>query len=454
MLFQMKDPLSETQWESIDRAAFDILENTGIQLDHGEVVEALGARKGVRVDGKRVRIERRLVQENIQGVKGCTEYDTPALVGAYCHNFIEADDLSVRPSTLNDLVTSLRQAEALGQAACAPVVPLDVPGPRQELLMERVTHENVRLSYGGGQATSPVTAEAAIEMSAVVNRPRALEMWVSSPLIMDPLGLDIIWKLRHRRPDVRIISSPVRGMTAPISLAGCLAQSAAECFAAAALLRILDIAGTVAYRTDSFVIYPVEMRGANVLVSGPEYLRHLILSIFLARRHGVEAPMGKALLTMSKLPDAQAASEKLVQGLISKMAGAGTLTACGTLAGVETYSPLQMVIDLEIVRWIEAFMKPLDFSEDDFLLDVVDRVGPGGTFLDQDTTLSRFRDTFWHPGLFTYEAVGAWMADGQPTLLDQARDILNSLKLNDEPVVSRHQRQALAEIEEKFASLL
>ena len=454
MLFQMKDPLNETQWESIDRAVFDILENTGIQIDHGEVIQALGSKKGVRIRGKRVRLERRLVQENIQGVKGCTEYDTPALVGAYCHNFIETDNLSVRPSTFNDLVTSLRQVEALGQAACAPVVPLDVPGPRQELLMERLTHENVRLSYGGGQATSALTAEAAIEMSAVVNRPRAIEMWVSSPLIMDPLGLDIIWKLRHRRPDVRVISSPVRGMTAPISLAGGLAQSAAECFAAASLLRILDIAGTVAFRTDAFVIYPVEMRGANVLVSGPEYLRHLVLSILLARRHGVDAPMGKALLTMSKLPDAQAASEKLAQGLTSKMVGAGTMTACGTLAGVETYSPVQMVIDLEIIRWIEAFMKPLDFSEDDFLLDVVDQVGPGGTFLDQDTTLSRFRDVSWKPDLFTYEAVGAWMAQGQPKLLDKARDTLESLALSDAPVISRQQQQELARIEEKFAARL
>ena len=455
MRFEMKDPLGEGQWEAIEGAAYEIIERTGFEVEHGEVREALSGKRGVRVEGNRVLVEREVVREGIRGMKGCEEaYDTPLVVGAYSHNFMEVETLAVRRATLADLVKSLREAEALGQGACAPVVPLDVSGARQELVMERVTHENVRYSYGGGQATTRATAEATIEMSAVVGRPHALELWVTSPLKMDPLGLDIVWKLRHRRPHVRIISSPVRGMTGPISLAGILAQSAAECFGAAALLRMLGIAESVTYRTDAFVTYPVEMRSANVLVSGPDYLRQLVLSIFFARRHGIEGPMGKALLTMSKEPDGQAAAEKLAQGLASKLAGAGTFTAGGALAGVETYSPVQMVIDLEIVRWIEATMRPLDFIEDDFLLDVVDRVGPGGTFLDEESTVNRFREEFWRAGLFSYSPMGTWLAEGKRTLVEKARETLSALELRDEPIVSREAQRELARIEERFAAQL
>ena len=113
-----------------------------------------------------------------------------------------------------------------------------------------------------------------------------------------------------------------------------------------------------------------------------------------------------------------------------------------------------MVIDLEIVRWIEATMRPLDFIEDDFLLDVVDRVGPGGTFLDEESTVNRFREEFWRAGLFSYSPMGTWLAEGKRTLVEKARETLSALELRDEPIVSREAQRELARIEERFAAQL
>jgi trimethylamine--corrinoid protein Co-methyltransferase len=334
------------------------------------------------------------------------------------------------------------------------VVPLDVKGPAQEIVMERVTHENSRWSYGGGQATSAAAAEAGMEMSAVVGRPHELEIWVTSPLNLDPGGLDILWKLRHRRPRVRIANMPVRGMSAPVSLAGILAQTAAECLGAATLLRLLDITESIAYRTDAFWAYSVDMRSANVLCSGPDYLRLMTLCIFLARRYGVDKPMGKALLTAAKQPDAQAAAEKGAQAVVAALAGAGTFTAAGALSLAEIYSPVQMVIDNEILRWVDAYARPLDFSMQDCLLDVIDQVGPNGTFMDQPSTAERFREVFWNPQLFSMNAYPSWLAEGSLAVLDKARATLRALKLRDEPVVSREQQRELARIEKKFAAQL
>jgi trimethylamine--corrinoid protein Co-methyltransferase len=454
MSFEIKNPLSEEQWQSIDQAALEILRRTGLKVAHDGVLGALRGQKGLRIDGSRVFLEPALVREQTKAVRGTEDYDTRLISGAYCHNYLDPGSLQPRPAKLEDLVRSVRQADALGSGVCGPVVPMDVPGFRQELVMERVTHENCRFSYGGGQATSAAAAEAAIEMCAVVGRPHELEIWVTSPLDLDPGGLEILWRLRHRRPRVRLCNMPVRGMSAPISLAGILAQTVAECLGTATVLRLLEVASSITYRIDAFMAYAVDMRTANVLMSGPDYLRLMLLGMYLGKRYGIEKPSGKALLTSSKTPDAQASAEKAAQALAAAMAGAGTFLAAGVLAGAETFSPLQMILDHEIVSFVDACVRPLEFSAADFLLEVIDQVGPGGTFLDQESTAARARGIFWRPQFFSLNSQSAWLAEGMPGLLDKARDTLSSLKLADGPVVSKEQQRELARIEAKFAAAL
>ena len=115
---------------------------------------------------------------------------------------------------------------------------------------------------------------------------------------------------------------------------------------------------------------------------------------------------------------------------------------------------MQLIVDHEIMRWLDAFCRPLDFSADDFLLSVIDEVGPGGVFLDHISTVQRYRDVFWKPQLFSLNAYPAWEAEGRPQLLERARDLLNALKLPDEPIVSPEQQRELACIEERLAATL
>lgn len=454
MQFELKNPLSEAQWQSVEKAALKILKNTGLKVAHAEALEKLGAQKGLSVNGSIVRFDPEIVLEQSRAVQGTQDYDTRIMSGAYSHNYMDPFTGEIRLATLKDLVASVRQAGALGTGVCAPVVPMDVAGPRQELVMERITHENCRYSYGGGQATSVAAAEAGIEMSAVVNRPHELEIWVTSPLNMDPGGLDILWKLRRRRPRVRIANMPVRGMSGPISLAGMMAQTVAECLGVVTVLRLLGVCSSVAYRIDAFWMYAVDMQSANVLVNGPDYLRLMLLAMFLAKRYGIAKPMGKALLTSSKQPDAQAAADKAAQAMAVALVGAGTFTAAGSLSAAEIFSPLQMVIDHEILSWVDAAVRPLDFSKADFLLDVIGNVGPGGTFMDQETTAARLREVYWRPALFSFNTYPAWMAEGGKNLANRARDVLASLDVPKGPVVSEAQQKELAAIEKKFAAKL
>lgn len=451
--FRLMPILTEEQLEAIDNAALKILKETGVSVPHSETLEVLRSKEGVEVDGEIVRFDPSVVRENsknIDAAKIGPDCTTPEIAGAYCLNYLDPGANKPRGANKEDLIRSIKQADALGMGVCGPVVPLDVPPPHQEIVMERLTLEYARYGYGGGQATSVAAAQAGYEMRNAMGRPGSLELWVNSPLKMDGKGLDIIWKLRHLKPNVTVVNVPVLGQSSPIFISSLLAQTSAECFAGMTIIRLLDLGGAVTYRHDSFGCYSVNMQGGNVLLSGPLYLQLSILRTELAKHNGVAEPSAKVLMTQAKTPGIQSAWEKATQSTVMEMAGAYCHMAAGALACDEIFSPIQLMIDSEILSWVAATAKPVCFSQEELALDIISEVGPGGTFLDHISTAQHMRQVTWRPELLSQNTLSMWLAEGMPSVIEKANDKLNSLELSDEPAVSSEIQKELQKIEQHF----
>ena len=451
--FRLAPILTEEQLEAIDKAALKILKEIGVAVPHSETLEVLRSKEGVEVDGEIVRFDPSVVKENsknVDALKMGPDCITPEIAGAYSLNYLDPGADKPRSANREDLVRSIKQADALGMGVCGPVVPRDVPAPHQEIVMERLTLEYARHGYGAGQATSVASAEAGYEMRKALGRTGSLELWVNSPLKMDGKGLDIIWKLRHLKPNIRVVNVPVLGQSTPIFISSLLAQTSAECFAGMTIMRLLDLGGAVTYRHDSFGCYTVNMQSANVMLSGPLYLQLSILRTELARHNGVVEPSAKVLLTQAKKPGIQAAMEKTAQSVVMEMAGAYCHMAAGALACDEIFSPIQLVIDSEILSWVAAAAKPVCFSQEELAFDIISEVGPGGTFLDHISTAQHMREITWKPELLSLNALSSWVAEGMPSVIEKANDKLNSLELSDEPAVSPEIQKELQKIEQHF----
>jgi trimethylamine--corrinoid protein Co-methyltransferase len=453
MTFRLQPAISQEQLALIDDMAYKILETVGMKVPSARLCDILAGCPGLSISGEIVKFARAAVREAVYGVQGCHDYDTHIVAGAYSHNYHDPHTNEIRTPTQSDLLTSIKQANALGLGVCAPVVPLDVPGPRQELLMERLTHEYAKYSYGGGQATHPVTAEASVRMSEVVGRPHGLELWINSPLTFDGNNLETLWNLRHLKTPVRVASMPVLGMSAPMNLKGIMAQSVAECWGAITLLKLLKFESEISFRIDAFVTYSADMRSGNVLINGPDYLRLLLLATEIARHNGVAVPAAKSILTGAKMPGTQSGAEKTAQSLAVAMAGADVYLGLGSLAIVETFSPIQMIIDLEIVRYVDAVMRPVNFAGDS-AFDAIADVGPGGTFLDHPSTADNIREMIWDPVLFSQNSLSAWILGGKRGIEEQACDVLRELKISDGPVVSENVQKELQGIELRYSKML
>jgi trimethylamine--corrinoid protein Co-methyltransferase len=72
--------------------------------------------------------------------------------------------------------------------------------------------------------------------------------------------------------------------------------------------------------------------------------------------------------------------------------GIGTV---GQIENFMTYSPVQLVLDAEVVRSVRRLMAGFKVNDDTLALDVIKRVGPGGAFIADPHTAEHFREEFW-----------------------------------------------------------
>jgi len=67
-------------------------------------------------------------------------------------------------------------------------------------------------------------------------------------------------------------------------------------------------------------------------------------------------------------------------------------------------------------------MRGIDFGDDAIPLDLIQQVGPGGTFMDQEHTARHFRRELWFPRLLDRDFYDSWLAGGAKTMGQRCRE--------------------------------
>jgi trimethylamine--corrinoid protein Co-methyltransferase len=251
----------------------------------------------------------------------------------------------------------------------------------------------------------------------------SLGLWIVSPFTATTEELEIIEAFQGRGLPLWVATMPVAGTTAPIFMPGAYVQSVAELLAGLALIYLLaDGAPVYCSIIDSIRAYPFDMRYATFVYGSPEDLLATLIQIQLNAFYGIPV-VAKSLLTTSKLPDAQAGAEKAAHTLAAALAGARMFTCAGLLAVDEIFSAEQLVIDNEIVQYARRVCEGYELSDRTLAVDAIEEVGPGGHFLEHETTLSHYREATWEPGLFIHTSLRQWEERGCQILADRARAI-------------------------------
>jgi trimethylamine--corrinoid protein Co-methyltransferase len=87
----------------------------------------------------------------------------------------------------------------------------------------------------------------------------------------------------------------------------------------------------------------------------------------------------------------------------------------------------------EIISFVRRLMRGIEITPETLALDVIDRVGPGGSFMNSPHTMQHYRDV-WYPRVFDRHNHSSWMQASQPTAIKTARDIARNAIANHQPV--------------------
>jgi trimethylamine--corrinoid protein Co-methyltransferase len=197
-----------------------------------------------------------------------------------------------------------------------------------------------------------------------------------------------------------IYSMPMAGATTPATFAGCLAIANAEFLSQLVVLQLKNPGTPVIYGSIPNIM---EMKTTIFPYGAPEM--SLMVAALTEISHYYRLPMfGTAGCTDAQLVDPQAAAEVTYQVLISALSGADLVHDVGLVYHATTISPELIVFVDEIIDMVKVSMGGIEINKETLPLDLIERVGPRGTYISEKHTLKHFRK-FWTPTIFDRSVV-------------------------------------------------
>jgi len=240
---------------------------------------------------------------------------------------------------------------------------------------------------------------------------------VVSPLQMDQAQAEGLLICADYGQPVTCAPEAIAGITAPVTLAGLLAQENAAILAHITLAQIFRPGAPVLYGTVSTT---ANMRYGTVTLGSPETGLISAASAQLARYYGLPI-RSVGGTTDSKREDIQAGFERMGTLLPAVLAGVNLITCAGTLNSTMLESHALLMLDDEICGAALRLARGIEVSDETLSLDLIKKVGYSGNYITAKETVKLYRKELFIPTMFSSEPYETWEKEGGKLAIDHAR---------------------------------
>jgi trimethylamine--corrinoid protein Co-methyltransferase len=212
-------------------------------------------------------------------------------------------------------------------------------------------------------------------------------------------------------------TSPLAGGTAPITVAGHIAQGAAESLLGLVMHQLRKPGAPFLFGVGPAVL---DMGTMQSSYNAPEYLMGYICAVELAK--WLDLPnWGYAGTTDAQLIDAQAGMEAAELTLLSLATGSNLNHDIGYLDFGMTGSLELIVLTDEYLAMNRKLFAGVEVTPETLAVDVIREVGPGGDFLSHRATAKQVRKAQWRPTILNRQGHARWLEEGALDLQEKAR---------------------------------
>ena len=269
------------------------------------------------------------------------------------------------------------------------------------------------------------SVEALRERSLVIINPGTV-----SPFVIKEMDAEEILQACHHGVPVSADGHVMAGVTAPMTVAGSSLQNCAEVLAHVVLCQVARPGHPIMM---TMFDCPADMASGFSTMATP--------AANLARSAGAQVckeafgiPVsGCPLMTDTYVTDGRSVTEKALGGLMCAMAGMDIAYGIGRLGGASLASPVQLVIDDQLVAVLKEYVGGVRVDDDHLALDEILEAGIGGSFVRRKHTLQHCRDHV-EPRLFRFRLQQAWEEAGGKDLYEQAVDEYRRLSEDLQPL--------------------
>jgi trimethylamine--corrinoid protein Co-methyltransferase len=230
---------------------------------------------------------------------------------------------------------------------------------------------------------------------------------------------------------IMVYPMPLAGGTSPVTLAGTVLVHNVELLSALVLFQVVNPGTPIIYGAGASQL---DMQTGRYGGSADGHSMRLAL-IDMSRFYHLPVNMW-GISTNSPGLDAQYGYEACLQTLLAYLARADEIYSVGLLGSAQILSLEKMVLDNHLLREIETAVKPIQVDEEHLQIDLIEKVGIGGSFLSARKTRDFTRQEYirmWPPAgtrvseIVRQEALDIYHNHKPPALPEGAADQIEAI---------------------------
>jgi len=455
--------------------AFQLMIKPGIKVQSAEA-RALLAAAGAQVDANSdiVRIPEMVVRKALETTPhtfslydrngdpkvffgGDSVHFDPGSSGVHV---LDPDTLEHKPSYAADLARLVKVTEMLPQydAQSTAVVCNEIP---------KAVGDLYRLYVVLLFSTKPIvtgsfsikTLQSMIDMltifagsrSALADKPQAVfDVCPSPPLIWSEFGSQNLIELARAGVPAEMVSMPLAGAAAPVTLLGSVTQHAAECLSGITIHQLAKAGSPIVWGGAPAIF---DMRKGTTPMGAIE----------TAMIDASYAQVGKSLglpthtylcASDGKLVDAQAGMESGITAIIGALAGINMISGAGMLDFLACQSAEKLVVDAEGIAMAKRLLAGMQVQTETLATALFEGINFKGDFLKQKVTRELFPlEQYLPSAVIDRDSIRGWQAAGSKDTFARAKDRTTQLlKEYQQPAMDASLKKELQSMVEKLAS--
>src|SRR5208283_820662 len=366
-------------------------------------------------------------------------------------NILDAETQQARPALAADLVRLVQVAEILPQFAAqsTAMVCNDVPpeiGDWYRLLLV-LWHSEKPVVTGAFSASSLHTLIELLALEsggadALRHRPRAVfDVCPSPPLNWSEFGSQNLVDLARAGVPAEIVSMPLAGATAPVTLAGALVQHAAECISGITIHQLAQPGAPIVWGAAPAIF---DMRTGKTPMGAIETAMLDVACAQVGKYLGLPTH-AYMVAGDGRLIDAQVEMESGMSCVLGALAGINMISGAGMLDFLACHSVEKLVIDAEAIASAQRLIQGIQPCEDSLAVAMFTQTGLRGDFLKLKETRALFRKEQHFPSAVIDRGLSA-MDGAMPDILERAQQRVEELLSGYErhPLPSEREREMIA----------